>query len=259
MIPKSRGSAPPLRGMPQRAARIPRTLPGRAFLGRATGTATGPRPRPAHTPARRRRPSHPRFFPETQIPPYPRPRPGSYRACRRPGQCPCLNCRRWRSSAGVWPPCSRDAGFWPSRWGPKPAATVLPRQLRRWVLGRRLESCDAGANTSCSTWKSGVTLLIHLGVTGHLLTGHPPPLPYPTFTWYFSWKAGGTVFPGYAPLRPGPGFSPGVDPPPLAQVGAEPFSRRRLRPGWLSRPGAVAAPSRLFSWTPVSWPALGNI
>ena len=93
-----------------------------------------------------------------------------------------------------------------------------PQELRRWLLGRRLEGLRRRGKYLVFDLEGGVTLLIHLGMTGHLLLGPPPPLPCPTFTWCFSWKADWSCFsrisgasarswsfhPGRSPA-PGPG------------------------------------------------------
>ena len=82
--------------------------------------------------------------------------------------------------------------------------------------------------------EGGVTLLIHLGMTGRLLAGPPPSPPLPHVHLVFQLEGGLDLF-FQDTRRFGQVlvFPPGVDPPPLAQVGAEPFSRK-VTPAWLA-------------------------
>ncbi|MGA9754171.1 MAG: DNA-formamidopyrimidine glycosylase family protein, partial [Desulfobaccales bacterium] len=97
-----------------------------------------------------------------------------------------------------------------------------PRELRRWVLGRRLESLRRRGKYLVFHLEGGVTLLIHLGMTGRLLTGPLPSPPLPHVHLVFQLEDGLDLF-FQDTRRFGQVlvFPPGVDPPPLAQVGAE--------------------------------------
>ena len=109
-----------------------------------------------------------------------------------------------------------------------------PAELRRWVLGRRLEGLRRRGKYLLFDLEGGVTLLIHLGMTGRLLTGPPPSPPLPHVHLVFQLEGGLQLF-FQDTRRFGQVlvFPPGVAPPPLAQVGAEPFSRQ-VTPAWLA-------------------------
>jgi formamidopyrimidine-DNA glycosylase len=108
-----------------------------------------------------------------------------------------------------------------------------PQEFRRWVPGRRLESLRRRGKYLIFHLEGGVTLLIHLGMTGRLLAGPPPCPPLPHVHLVFRLEGGLKLFFQDA-RRFGQVlvFPPGVAPPPLAQVGAEPFSRK-VTPAWL--------------------------
>jgi formamidopyrimidine-DNA glycosylase len=108
-----------------------------------------------------------------------------------------------------------------------------PRELRRWVLGRRLESLRRRGKYLVFHLEGGVTLLIHLGMTGRLLTGPPPSPPLPHVHLVFQLEGGlDLLFQDTRRFGQVLVFPPGADPTPLAQVGAEPFSRK-VTPAWL--------------------------
>jgi formamidopyrimidine-DNA glycosylase len=108
-----------------------------------------------------------------------------------------------------------------------------PRELRRWVQGRRLDNLRRRGKYLRFNLEGGVTLLIHLGMTGRLLVGAPAALPLPHVHLVFQMEGGLDLFFqdtrrfGQVLVYP-----PGVDPSPLNQVGAEPFSRK-VTPAWL--------------------------
>ena len=110
-----------------------------------------------------------------------------------------------------------------------------PQTLRRWVPGRRLQSLRRRGKYLIFHLEGGVTLLIHLGMTGRLLAGTPPSPPLPHVHLVFHLEGGLDLF-FQDTRRFGQVlvFPPGVDPPPLAQVGAEPFSRQ-VTPAWLAQ------------------------
>ena len=109
-----------------------------------------------------------------------------------------------------------------------------PQELRRWVLGRRLESLRRRGKYLLFHLEGGVTLLIHLGMTGRLLAGPPPSPPLPHVHLVFQLEGGlELLFQDTRRFGQVLVFPPGVDPPPLAQVGAEPFSRK-VTPAWLA-------------------------
>ena len=110
-----------------------------------------------------------------------------------------------------------------------------PQELRRWVPGRRLERLRRRGKYLLFHLEGGVTLLIHLGMTGRLLAGPPPSPPLPHVHLVFQLEGGLDLFFqdtrrfGQVLVYP-PGEAPG----PLAQVGAEPFSRK-VTPDWLAK------------------------
>jgi formamidopyrimidine-DNA glycosylase len=108
-----------------------------------------------------------------------------------------------------------------------------PQELRRWIPGRRLENLRRRGKYLLFDLEGGVTLLIHLGMTGRLLAGPPPAPPLPHVHLVFHLEGGLDLF-FQDTRRFGQVmvFPPGVAPPPLAQVGAEPFSRQ-VTPNWL--------------------------
>jgi formamidopyrimidine-DNA glycosylase len=108
-----------------------------------------------------------------------------------------------------------------------------PGELRRWVQGRRLNNLRRRGKYLRFNLEGGVTLLIHLGMTGRLLVGPPSAPPLPHVHLVFQMEGGLDLF-----FQDSRRFSqvlvypPGVDPAPLNQVGAEPFSRK-VTPAWL--------------------------
>jgi len=108
-----------------------------------------------------------------------------------------------------------------------------PRELRRWLQGRRLDNLRRRGKYLRFNLEGGVTLLIHLGMTGRLLVGPPAAPPLPHVHLVFQLEGGLDLFFqdtrrfGQVLVYP-----PGVEPAPLAQVGAEPFSRK-VTPAWL--------------------------
>jgi formamidopyrimidine-DNA glycosylase len=109
-----------------------------------------------------------------------------------------------------------------------------PQDLRLWITGRRLERLRRRGKYLRFDLEGGVTLLIHLGMTGRLLAGPPPSPPLPHVHLVFQMEGGLDLFFqdtrrfGQVLVYP-----PGEDPSPLAQVGAEPFSRK-VTPAWLA-------------------------
>ena len=106
-------------------------------------------------------------------------------------------------------------------------------ELRRWVKGRRLDNLRRRGKYLLFDLEGGATLLIHLGMTGHLLAGPHPSPPLDHVHLVFQIEGGLDLL--YQDVRRFGQvlvFPPGVTPAPLAQVGAEPFSRK-VTPAWL--------------------------
>jgi formamidopyrimidine-DNA glycosylase len=107
------------------------------------------------------------------------------------------------------------------------------KELRHLVKGRRLEKLRRRGKYLLFDLEGGVTLLIHLGMTGRLLAGVPPSPPPEHVHLVFQVEGGLELL--YQDVRRFGQvlvFPPGVEPAPLAQVGAEPFSRK-VTPAWL--------------------------
>jgi formamidopyrimidine-DNA glycosylase len=105
--------------------------------------------------------------------------------------------------------------------------------LAKWLPGRRVLRLERRGKYLLFRLDGGVTLLIHLGMTGRLLTGPPPSPPLPHVHLVFQLEGGLDLF--FQDIRRFGQvlvFPPGADPTPLAQVGAEPFSRK-VTPAWL--------------------------
>jgi formamidopyrimidine-DNA glycosylase len=108
-----------------------------------------------------------------------------------------------------------------------------PQELRRWLPGRRLERLRRRGKYLLFHLEGGVTLLIHLGMTGRLLAGPASSPTLPHIHLVFQMEGGLDLF-FQDTRRFGQVlvFPPGESPSPLAGVGAEPFSRK-VTPAWL--------------------------
>ncbi len=106
-------------------------------------------------------------------------------------------------------------------------------ELERWLLGRRLVALRRRGKYLLFALEDGGTLLVHLGMTGHLLL-RPERLPnLPHVHLSFQLEGGHNLI--YQDVRRFGQvlvFPPGTAPPPLAEVGREPFSRGAT-PQWL--------------------------
>jgi formamidopyrimidine-DNA glycosylase len=108
-----------------------------------------------------------------------------------------------------------------------------PQHLTRWLPGRRLERLQRRGKYLVFRLEGGVTLLIHLGMTGRLLLD-PPRRGEPHVHLVFSLEDGLTLaFQDVRRFGQVLVFGPGEPLMPLEQVGREPFSRR-VTPEWLS-------------------------
>lgn len=109
-----------------------------------------------------------------------------------------------------------------------------PEELKRWLPGRRVERLRRRGKYLVFCLDGGVTLLIHLGMTGRLLLG--PPLPPEDHLHLVLTVEGGLTLAFQDVRRFGQVlvFPPGDPVTPLGQVGREPFSRR-VTPEWLAR------------------------
>jgi len=108
-----------------------------------------------------------------------------------------------------------------------------PEHLARWLPGRRLLSLQRRGKYLIFQLEGGVTLLIHLGMTGRLLLGVPPDHG-PHVHLFFTLDEGLTLaFQDVRRFGQALVFAPGEPLLPLHQVGREPFSRK-VTPEWLA-------------------------
>jgi formamidopyrimidine-DNA glycosylase len=106
-------------------------------------------------------------------------------------------------------------------------------ELRRWVVGGRLEHLRRRGKYLLFDLEGGATLLIHLGMTGRLLAGPAPSPPLPHVHLRFRMEGGlDLLFQDVRRFGQVLVFPPGVEPAPLANVGMEPFARK-VTPAWL--------------------------
>jgi len=119
------------------------------------------------------------------------------------------------------------------RIGNKPLRQASPpEELARWLPGRRVERLRRRGKYLVFGLEGGVTLLIHLGMTGRLLLN--PPLDRDDHVHLvFTLEEGLTLaFQDVRRFGQVLVFAPGEPLIPLGQVGREPFSRR-VTPAWL--------------------------
>jgi formamidopyrimidine-DNA glycosylase len=108
-----------------------------------------------------------------------------------------------------------------------------PQRLSRWLPGRRLERLQRRGKYLVFHLEGGVTLLIHLGMTGRLLLG-APGCGEPHVHLVFTLEGGLTLaFEDVRRFGQVLLFTPGEPLTPLEKVGREPFSRR-VTPEWLA-------------------------
>ena len=133
------------------------------------------------------------------------------------------------------------------------------RELQKWLVGRQLLDLTRRGKYLAFALEGGATLLVHLGMTGHLLLGSEakplPPLEHihlvfqlSKTAWNSSTRTSGVSARCWSFRR--------ERRPRLSKTSAGSPSPGRLPPnGWRSRPGAAPGPSKIFSWTAASWPA----
>jgi len=102
------------------------------------------------------------------------------------------------------------------------------KELEHWLLGRRLTDLSRRGKYLVFALEGGVTLLVHLGMTGHLLLGsESKPLPHLEHIHLVFHLDNGLELIYQDVRRFGQVlvFPPGTPPSPLQEVGREPFSR----------------------------------
>lgn len=109
-------------------------------------------------------------------------------------------------------------------------------ELEKWLIGRQITDLSRRGKYLVFGLEGGATLLVHLGMTGHLLLGSEDrPLPVlPHIHLVFHLEGGLELI--YQDVRRFGQvlvFPPGTPPSPLEEVGREPFSRE-VTPGWLA-------------------------
>lgn len=108
------------------------------------------------------------------------------------------------------------------------------RELKRWLLDRKITDLSRRGKYLVFALEGGATLLVHLGMTGHLLLS-PEPAPALKHV-HLIFHLEGELTLSYQDVRRFGQvliFPPGVEPPPLNEVGREPFSRQ-VTAGWLA-------------------------
>ncbi len=107
-------------------------------------------------------------------------------------------------------------------------------EFARWLPGRSFLKLERRGKYLLFRLEGGVTLLLHLGMTGRLLlTPAPsPPLPHIHLTLHLE-RGLDLVFQDARRFGQALVFPPGEAPVPLRQVGREPFSRK-VTPEWLA-------------------------
>jgi len=110
------------------------------------------------------------------------------------------------------------------------------RELQRGLLDRKITGLSRRGKYLVFALEGGATLLVHLGMTGHLFLGSEdkplPPLPHIHLVFHLE---GGLELIYQDVRRFGQIliFPPGVEPEPLKEVGREPFSRE-VTARWLA-------------------------
>lgn len=134
------------------------------------------------------------------------------------------------------------------------------RELRHWVVGRRLVKLRRRGKYLLFDLEGGATLLIHLGMTGRLLAGPLPSPALPHVHLVFRVEGGlNLLFQDTRRFGQVLVFPPGVEPPPLDRVGAEPFSRT-VTPAWLlERARGRSRPIKNFLLDARMLAGIGNI
>jgi formamidopyrimidine-DNA glycosylase len=110
-----------------------------------------------------------------------------------------------------------------------------PGEFKEWLPGRTILEIERRGKYLLFHLEGGVTLLIHLGMTGRLLLmpNPSPPLPHVHLTFHLE---GGLemVFQDVRRFGQALVFPPGAHLAPLEMVGREPFSRQ-VTPAWLAQ------------------------
>lgn len=102
------------------------------------------------------------------------------------------------------------------------------RELEHWLLGRKLTDLSRRGKYLVFALEGGVTLLVHLGMTGHLLLGsESKPLPQMDHIHLVFHLDNGLelIYQDIRRFGQVLVFPPGTPPSPLQEVGREPFSR----------------------------------
>ena len=133
-------------------------------------------------------------------------------------------------------------------------------ELAKWLVGRKLTDLSRRGKYLVFALEGGVTLLVHLGMTGHLLLGSGAAASRDHVHLLFGLEGGLEL--SYQDVRRFGQvlvFPPGVEPEPLKEVGREPFSRQAT-PRWLaSRARGRSRPIKNFLLDGRILAGLGNI
>lgn len=109
------------------------------------------------------------------------------------------------------------------------------QELAKWLKGRRLLDLSRRGKYLTFALEGGATLLVHLGMTGHLLLGSEakplPPLEHVHLVFHFE-DGLELIYQDVRRFGQVLIFPPGSAPSPLENVGREPFARE-VTPKWL--------------------------
>ena len=109
-----------------------------------------------------------------------------------------------------------------------------PEELQQWLPGCAILDLERRGKYLLFHLEGGVTLLLHLGMTGRLLLlpRHSPPRPHVHLILEME-NGLDLAFQDVRRFGQALVFPPGVEPDPLTQVGKEPFSKQ-VTPAWLA-------------------------
>ncbi len=110
------------------------------------------------------------------------------------------------------------------------------KELEQWLLNRKLMDLSRRGKYLVFTLEDGATLLVHLGMTGHLLLGSEskplPPLDHVHLIFHLD-NGLELIYQDVRRFGQVLIFPPGTAPAPLQEVGREPFSRE-VTAQWLA-------------------------
>jgi formamidopyrimidine-DNA glycosylase len=135
-----------------------------------------------------------------------------------------------------------------------------PEEFRQWVAGRRLKFLRRRGKYLLFGLEGGAILLIHLGMTGRLMLLPFPAPPLPHVHLAFQMEGGrDLIFQDTRRFGQALVFPPGVTPPPLVQMGREPFSKKVTSQWLVEQAQGRTRPIKNFLLDGRTLAGLGNI